>query len=82
MHKRRKSKAHSHEKMQLSEMQLKILDDGERAADIERCCSSKLKYASEWQAKAVADEQMYRCGVELSWYLCPYCSSWHLTSRN
>lgn len=40
-----------------------------------RACTSKRRYNSEIDAMRAA----VRCG--LTWYRCPYCHRWHLTSR-
>lgn len=43
-------------------------------------CEGKAGYETAWQAKYDADAVYARCGVGLSWYECPYCGKWHLTS--
>lgn len=44
-------------------------------------CDGKTGYDTAWQAKYDADAVYERRGVVLSWYACPYCGKWHLTSR-
>ena len=47
-----------------------------------KSCEGKTRYDTDWQAKYDADYQSkIRDGVALSWYHCPYCGYWHLTSR-
>ena len=47
-----------------------------------KSCEGKTRYETDWQAKYDADYQSkLRGGVSLSWYHCPYCGYWHLTSQ-
>jgi hypothetical protein len=43
-------------------------------------CKGKVGHETEWQAKNAADYAYEKNGAELSWYKCPYCGKWHLTS--
>lgn len=48
----------------------------------EASCAGKMRYDTDWQAKYEAEQQGRRAGgITLSWYHCPYCGFWHLTSR-
>lgn len=55
----------------------------ERREDVrrEKACESKARYAS----RADAEEAIRRCEERgrrgLSYYRCPYCHKWHLTSH-
>ena len=47
--------------------------------DMEKTCSSKSGYPSEWTAKFAADETSSMSGARIGFYRCPYCGLFHLT---
>jgi len=49
--------------------------------DYNRTCSSKNAYDNEWIASFTIDDMKDKYGVNLDFYICPYCGKYHLTER-
>jgi hypothetical protein len=42
----------------------------------------KVRYASQQEALAAAEEQRFHTGADLAVYRCDFCSSWHMSSAS
>lgn len=50
-------------------------------AQIERACSSKVRYGTSKKVEQAAQRVFERTGKEMTFYPCLRCKGWHLTSR-
>ena len=51
------------------------------AAQREKACESKNRYATQWEAREAIASCEDHGTKGLSMYRCPYCDGWHLTSH-